>query len=70
MKPDGMQEHIYKQYQNDGFNETEIKRIWQDTLWFRERMVKNPDEREITSSTYERIQKRLTAEVSAWLGKR
>jgi hypothetical protein len=70
MKPEGMEEHIYKQYQADGFTETDIERIWQDTLYFRERMTKDPNEREITSSTYERAQKRLANEVTTWFGKR
>lgn len=70
MKPEGMQEHIYKMYQSDGFTEEEISKIWQDTLYFRQKMAEKREEREITSSTYKRAQKKLNQEVTSWFGNR
>ena len=67
MKPEGMKEEIYKRYQIDGFTEDEIQEIWQHTLYFRSKLAENNPEREITSSTYERAQKRLSKEVVEWL---
>lgn len=70
MKPEGMQQDIYERYQADGFTESEIEKIWQDTLYFRGKMAEKREEREITSSTYERAQKKLNQEVTSWFGKR
>ena len=72
MKPEGMTEEVYKRYLNDGFTETDIERIWKDTLYFRARMAENhgKPEREITSSTYERAQKGLKKDVDNWFRKR
>ena len=67
MKPEGMREEIYKRYQSDGFTEDEIAEIWQHTLYFRAKLAENNPEREITSSTYERAQKRLSKEVDTWM---
>lgn len=67
MKPEGMKEEIYKRYQSDRFTEDEIEKIWQHTLYFRARLAGNKPEREITSSTYEMAQKRLSKEVDTWM---
>lgn len=70
MKPEGMQQDIYEIYQADGFTESEIEKIWQDTLYFRGKMAEKREEREITSSTYERAQKNLKRDVDNWFGRR
>ena len=67
MKPDGMKEEIYKRYQSDCFTEDEIEKIWQHTLYFRAKLAENKPDREITSSTYEVAQKRLSKEVDTWM---
>ena len=67
MKPEGMKDEIYKRYQADGFTEEEIENIWKDTLYFRAKLAENKPDREITSSTYERAQKRLSKEVDTWM---
>lgn len=71
-KPDGMRQEVYERYQKDGFTEEDIQKIWKETLITREQMAKRAGmpEREITSSTYIRAQKRLHKEVSDWFGKR
>ncbi len=72
MKPNGMKEEIYKRYQSDGFSEEEIGIIWDITLATRAKMAKKLAEdrepREITSSTYERAQKRLEKDVLRNMG--
>ena len=72
LKPDGMKEETYKRYQSDGFSELEIEKIWENTLITRARMAKERAEgrepREITSSTYERAQKRLEKDVLRNMG--
>lgn len=70
MKPEGMQQDIYERYQADGFTESEIEKIWQDTLYFRGKMAEKGEGREITSSTYERAQKNLKRDVDNWFGRR
>ena len=70
MKPEGMRQDIYERYQKDGFSESDIERIWQDTLYFRSKMAEKKEAREITSSTYERAQKKLNQEVANWIGRR
>ncbi len=70
MKPKGMLDHNYKRYQENGFNESEIEQIQKDTLYFRNRMAQKKIDREITCSTYERAEKRLTKEVAMWMGNR
>lgn len=67
MKPEEMSEESYKRYQSDGFTEDEIAEIWQHKLYFRARLAENNPDREITSSTYERAQKRLSKEVDTWM---
>ena len=58
MKPEGIRQDIYERYQADGFSESDIERIWQDILYFRSKMAEKREPREITSSTYERAQKK------------
>ena len=70
MKPEGMRQDIYERYQAEGFTEPEIEKIWQDTLYFRNKMAEKREQREITSSTYERAQKKLNQDVSNWFGRR
>lgn len=74
MKPEGMEDHIYKRYQTDGFNEFEIAKIWENTLYFRNKMAErlsgDKEPREITSSTYIRAEKKLTQNVKGWFGNR
>lgn len=70
MKPDGMRDEAYKRYQEQGFTEEDIAQIWQHTLYFRARMAEKREEREITSSTYERAQARLKKDVDDWFGRR
>lgn len=70
MKPEGMRQDIYERYQADGFSESDIQRIWQDTLYFRSKMAEKKEAREITSSTYENAQRKLTKEVTNWFGRR
>jgi hypothetical protein len=71
-KPVGMSESSYARYKADGFSASEIKGIWKNTLTMRAQMAENQgkEQREITSSTYERAQKNLTKKVSGWFGKR
>ena len=70
MKPIGMKEDSYKRYKEDGFTEKEIVNIWETTLATREQMKlrigKEP--REITSSTYKRVEKRLNQEINRIMG--
>ena len=70
MKPIGMTDEVYKRYQNDGFTQDEIEKIWQRTLKTREQMKLNlnREPREITSSTYERAQNKLNQKVNDWFG--
>lgn len=70
MKPIGMTDEVYKRYQNDGFTQDEIEKIWQRTLKTREQMKLNlnREPREITSSTYERAQNKLNKKVNDWFG--
>ena len=70
MKPEGMRQDIYERYQAEGFTGPEIEKIWQDTLYFRNKMAEKREQREITSSTYERAQKKLNQDVSNWFGRR
>ena len=70
MKPEGMRQDIYERYQADGFSESDIERIWQDTLYFRSKMAEKREPREITCSTYERAQANLKNDVESWFGKR
>lgn len=68
MKPTGMRQAIYERYQSDGFTETDIERIWQETLVTRELMAKRrgQEPRDVTCSTYERAQKKLKKSVDEW----
>ena len=70
MKPIGMTDEVYKRYQDDGFTQDEIEKIWQQTLKTREQMKLNlnREPREITSSTYERAQNKLNQKVNDWFG--
>lgn len=70
MKPIGMTDEVYERYQDDGFTQEEIEKIWQQTLKTREQMKLNlnKEPREITSSTYEIAQKKLNKKVSDWFG--
>lgn len=70
MKPIGMTDEVYIRYQNDGFTQEEIEKIWQQTLKTREQMKLNlnKEPREITSSTYEIAQKKLNQKVNDWFG--
>ena len=70
MKPIGMTDEVYKRYQDDGFTQDEIEKIWQRTLKTREQMKLNlnREPREITSSTYERAQNKLNQKVNDWFG--
>ncbi len=72
MKPKGMNIEIYDKYKSDGFTDSDISRIWNDTLYFRLKMKINSEkrEREITCSTYERAQNRLKREVDSWFKNR
>jgi len=65
-----MEECVYRQYQKDGFSESEIEQIWQDTLYFRNKMAEKKAEREITTSTYERAQRSLKKDVDNWFRKK
>lgn len=69
-KPLGMTDEVYLRYIDDGFNQQEIERIWEQTLKTREqmRLNLNKESREITSSTYEKAQKRLTQKVNNMFG--
>ena len=69
MKPDGMDLEVYERYQNDGWNEEEIARIWADTLTMRKLMRENKDDppREITCNNYKNAIKRQAKEVENWL---
>lgn len=67
-KPTGMQQEVYERYILDGFTQLEIEKIWQDTLLTRSRMKEKSEPREITSSTYERAQKRLNQEIKNMFG--
>jgi len=70
MKPIGMKQESYKRYQNDGFTEEEIANIWEMTLVTREQMKLRigKESREITSSTYKRVEKRLNQEINRRMG--
>lgn len=70
MKPIGMTEEVYIRYQNDGFTQEEIEKIWEQTLKTREQMKLNlnKETREITSSTYERSQRKLNQKTNDWFG--
>ena len=68
-KPNGMLPDIYERYLDDGFTDAEIAEIWQHTLYFRGKMREHiGEEREITCSTYERAQKKLSQNVKDWMG--
>ena len=70
MKPIGMKQESYKRYQNDGFTEEKIANIWEMTLVTREQMKLRigKESREITSSTYKRVEKRLNQEINRRMG--
>ena len=70
MKPDGMTDEIYGGYLEQGFSESEIAKIWQDTLYFRAKLAEKKDEREITCTNYENAQRRMTKDVENWMGRR
>ena len=61
---------LHDRYIRDGFTEDEITQIWKDTLVIRKQISerKNIEQREITSGTYMRAQKRLTKRVNDFLG--
>ena len=65
-----MTEEVYIRYQNDGFTQEEIEKIWEQTLKTREQMKLNlnKEAREITSSTYERSQRKLNQKTNHWFG--
>ncbi len=70
MKPIGMKQESYNRYQDDGFTEEEIVNIWEMTLAAREKMKLRvgKESREITSSTYKRVEKRLNQEINRIMG--
>jgi len=70
MKPIGMKQESYNRYQDDGFTEEEIAKIWEMTLAAREKMKLRvgKESREITSSTYKRVEKRLNQEIKQRMG--
>jgi hypothetical protein len=69
--PNGMSKDVYERYKSDGFTDDQIKQIWKDTLRTREIMEnnKNKPERNITSGTYERAQKRQRKDFNSWFGR-
>lgn len=65
----GFPKDLYERYKQDGFTDEEIDKMWEDTLVMRELYYNNPqkDQREVSCSTYENAQRRLTKEVERWL---
>lgn len=69
MKPDRMQQECYERYQQDGWTEDDIQRIWGETLQMRKLMRENKDKppREITCMNYENAVKRTNKAIENWL---
>lgn len=63
-------EQFREWYRKDGYSEQEIDQIQKDTVYFRKSYAQRTEQREITSSTYERAQKRTSNQVEHWLGMR
>lgn len=61
-------EEYYKYLKNDcGFNDEQIKQIFKDREYFRNELKKEKQPRYITTSTYERIEKRTSKEIFNFL---
>ena len=69
-KPDGMKQEVFERYISDGFNQEDIERIWQETLYSREQMAinRNIEPREITCQSYKNSQKRTDKAVKRNMG--
>ena len=59
-------EEFRERYRKDGYSEQQIDQIQQDTIYFRKMYLKKSDQREITSETYIRSQKRTDKKVMDW----
>ena len=59
-------EEFRERYRKDGYSEQQIDQIQQDTIYFRKMYLKKSDQREITSATYIRSQKRIDKKVKDW----
>lgn len=59
-------EEFRERYRKDGYSEQQIDQIQQDTIYFRKMYLKKSDQREITSETYIRSQKRIDKKVKDW----
>lgn len=59
----------YEDLKKSNYTEEQIDEIIEECLYVRNKMKENKkkEPREITSSTYERCQKRLNKEVNGWL---
>jgi len=72
--PDGMSRETYRQYVEQGFSRSEIRKIWTDTTQRRERMAnggtRGRSEHEVTSETYLRAAARTQRNVDSWFGRR
>jgi len=64
-----MEDHIYRGYLKDGFTDSDIEKIWEDTLYFRKKLSEKKEERDITSLTYIKAQNNLTRDVKNWFGR-
>ena len=72
MKPDDMPQERYEYLLACGWTDEEVPQKWEDekTMARLHAERQGRPEREITSSTYERAQKRLQKDVENWIGKR
>jgi hypothetical protein len=59
-------EEFRERYRKDGYSEQQIDQIQQDTIYFRKMYLKKSDQREITSATYIRSQKRIDKKIKDW----
>lgn len=65
--PNGMSRESYERYKSQGFSQSEIEKIWRDTQAVRKRELrKERTEQEVTSTTYERAQRRLQRDIDNW----
>lgn len=72
-KPSGMSKTLYERYKAQGFSESEIAKIWDDTKRTRKRMSSKSSrarpESQVTSTTYENAQRRMQKNVNGWFGR-
>lgn len=72
-RPSGMSKTSYDRYKAQGFSDAQIAKIWDDTKRARKRMASSPSrarsEEQVTTTTYERAQRRLQKDVDKWFGR-